>query len=112
MKVIRAVRDTRGNVIQKVPAGGVGRMKCPKCSMGNCTAQNMPNGRRVMKCNNCGASYVVSPMTSPKVAQPGAIQPRTQYTGHHHPATRPAARPLPAQRPPNRPIASPTPRGR
>lgn len=99
MRIIRSVRDNRGNVIAKTPAGGVGRLKCPKCS-GNCTAQHMPNGKRVMKCGNCSASYVVGAMSSPKVAQPGAIQPHTLHT-HHHP-TRPAARP----------VVAPTPRGR
>jgi hypothetical protein len=88
-KIIRSVRDTRGNVIQKQPAGGAGRLKCPRCS-GNCTAQSMPNGKRVMACQKCGASYVVGAMSSVKVPQPGAVAPHTKHT--HHPA-RPAAAP-------------------
>lgn len=99
-KVIRSVRDTRGNVFQKVPAGGVGRLKCPRCS-GNCTASHMPNGKRVMRCGQCGASYVTGALSSPKVAQPGAM-PASTLTTHHHPAARPAVHPT----------ASSTPRGR
>jgi hypothetical protein len=101
MKVIRSVRDTRGNVIQKQPSGGVGQLKCPKCGLGRCTSKTMPNGRRVMQCNSCSASYVVGSMTSPRVAQPGAVAPTTRTT-HHHTAARPAVRPS----------ASPTPRSR
>jgi hypothetical protein len=97
MKVIRAVRTSQGNVVQKMPAGGVGRLRCPRCN-GVCTATNYPNGKRVLKCGGpCGGSYVVGALSNPKMPQPGAIQPHSRTT-HHHPAPRPAASPTPRPR--------------
>lgn len=74
MKVIRSVRDTRGNVVQKQPSGGAGRLRCPKCH-GLCTTQAMPNGKSVMRCP-AGHSYVVNALSSPKVPVPGALKRR------------------------------------
>jgi hypothetical protein len=74
MKVIRSVRDTRGNVIQKQPTGGAGRLRCPKCK-GICTSQTMPNGKSVMRCP-LGHSYVVQALSPARVPVPGAIKRR------------------------------------
>lgn len=75
MKIIRSVKDARGNIIQKQPPGGIGRLKCPKCQRGVTTAKVMPNGKRVLSCNSCGASYVVGSMDHKvHVPVPGSTQ--------------------------------------
>jgi hypothetical protein len=96
MKTIRAVRDARGNVLQKVPAGGVGRLRCPRCN-GICTSKTMPNGKSVLTCSGpCGGSYVTGAMSAPKMPQPGVIQPSARPARQH--PTHPAASPMPRPR--------------
>jgi hypothetical protein len=84
MRIIRSVRDARGNIIQKQPPGGAGRLKCPKCQRGVCSSKQMPNGKRIMSCTSCGASYVVGSMDRPHVAQPGStLKPRASLPTRH-----------------------------
>jgi hypothetical protein len=75
MKIIRGTRDHKGNVFQKTPAGGVGRHRCMKCQQ-LCTAQRLPDGKLVMKCGGCGASYTATSMDGPKAPRPGALPTR------------------------------------
>jgi len=77
MKIIRSVRDTRGNVIQKSPDGGVGRTRCPKCQM-LCTAQRAADGKQVMQCGGCGAAYVNTSMDAPKGRAAGVVPRRVE----------------------------------
>lgn len=76
MKIIRSVRDTKGNVIQKMPEGGIGQTRCPKCQM-VCTAQTLANGQAVTQCGGCGANYTSSAMDRPKAPAPGVVPRRT-----------------------------------
>ncbi len=75
MKIIRGTKDNKGNVFQKTPEGGVGRQRCMKCQ-NICTSQRLPDGKQVMKCGGCGASYTVSPLDAPKQPRPGALPTR------------------------------------
>jgi hypothetical protein len=77
MKIIRSVRDTRGNVIQKQPKAGAGQQRCPKCS-GMCTAQRSADGKLVMKCGSCGASYISRGLDAARKARPAASPTRLQ----------------------------------
>ncbi len=72
-RIIRSVKDARGNIIQKQPPGGLGRLKCPKCQHGVCVAKTYPNGKRVQSCQSCGASYVTGAMDRPHVPVPGSM---------------------------------------
>lgn len=72
MKVIRSVRDTRGNIIQKQPDAGVGAQRCMKCQC-LCTGQRKADGKMVMQCSGCGASYVNQSLDRPKTAQAGVV---------------------------------------
>jgi hypothetical protein len=75
MRIIRSVRDARGNVFQKQPTGGAGRLRCSRCS-GVCTAQRLPNGKQVMRCGSCGASYTTTPLGGARAPVPGAVPKR------------------------------------
>lgn len=75
MKIIRSVKDTRGNIIRKQPAAGIGQLRCSKCQ-NMCTTKRLPGGKVVMQCTACGANYVSSPMDGPKQARPGALPKR------------------------------------
>lgn len=75
MKIIRSVRDARGNTFQKQPQGGVGRTRCPKCS-NLCIAQRMPDGKEVMACQGCGANYVSQSMDAQVKPGPNALPTR------------------------------------
>ena len=56
MRIIRSVRDTKGNTIQKQPQNGAGRIRCMKCQQ-LCTAVLRPDGSKVIQCQGCGAQY-------------------------------------------------------
>lgn len=75
MKIIRSVRDANGNVIQKQPEGGVGRLRCPKCQ-GLCVQQARPDGTPVMACGSCGAAFTRTSMDPTVKQQPGAVPTR------------------------------------
>lgn len=72
MKIIRSVRDAKGNTFQKQPAGGTGRIRCPKCSM-IATPQLLPGGKSVMQCGSCGANYTMTGLDRPKEPTPGVV---------------------------------------
>jgi hypothetical protein len=74
MRVIRSVRDTHGNVIRKQPPGGTGQQRCMKCQ-NMCLPKRLPNGKVVMRCSGCGASYVNTALDTkpvPQLPRPGA----------------------------------------
>jgi hypothetical protein len=75
MRIIRGTRDAKGNVFQKQPAGGTGRIRCMKCQ-NLCTRQRMPDGREVMKCGGCGAAYAITQMSGPRALRPGEVPKR------------------------------------
>ena len=72
MKIIRSVRDAKGNLIQKQPEGGVGRHRCMKCQ-GLCIPVRLPNGTQVMQCQGCGANYVSQSLDAKKPPRPGVV---------------------------------------
>lgn len=74
-KVIRSLRDARGNVIQKQPEHGVGQQTCMKC-LRMCVSTRMPDGTVVMKCTGCGASHMGKPLDGPRDPKPGHVPPR------------------------------------
>ena len=101
-RVIRSVRDARGNVIQKQPTAGVGQQRCMKCQR-ICTAQRLPNGKQVMKCGGCGATYTSKRLDVPKVVNPNGQVPRKTVKPAQRPVTmvpRPVAAPRRPQRAP------------
>lgn len=72
MKIIRSVRDAKGNIIQKQPEGGVGRHRCMKCQ-GLCIPVSLPSGKQVMQCQGCGANYTTQSLDAPKAPRPGVV---------------------------------------
>jgi hypothetical protein len=72
MKIIRGTQDAKGNVFEKQPDGGTGRMRCMKCHQ-LVTPQTMPDGKQVMQCGGCGATHTSSPMDRPQQPMPGAL---------------------------------------
>ena len=101
MKIIRSLRDAKGNLIQKQPAGGVGRQRCMKCQ-NLCVPTRMSNGAMVMQCRGCGATYACRPIDTPKTAssiRPPQTRPTTNAIPQRMRAQRPGTRPAVAKRP-------------
>jgi hypothetical protein len=72
MKIIRGTQDAKGNVFQKQPEGGTGRLRCMKCTS-LITPQVLPDGSRVMQCGGCGANHTISAMDRPPPPAPNAL---------------------------------------
>ena len=72
MKIIHAQQDSRGNVFEQIPAGGVGRMRCMKCLV-LVTPAILPDGTQVMRCTGCGASQQSASMDKPPGLGPNAL---------------------------------------
>ncbi len=84
MKIIRSVKDTRGNVIRKQPAGGMGQQRCMKCH-NICGIKRLPGGKVVMQCVGCGANYVSSALDGPRPARLGALPKRAPQRSARRP---------------------------
>lgn len=72
MKIIRGTQDNKGNVFEKQPEGGTGRMRCMKCSQ-LVVPSALADGRQVMQCIGCGANHVSTSMDRPPPAPLGAL---------------------------------------
>ena len=72
MKIIRSVRDTQGNIIQKQPDVGTGQQRCLKCH-NMCITQRRADGKTVSVCGGCGAQYVSQGLGGPKPLKIGAV---------------------------------------
>ena len=101
MKIIRSLRDAKGNLIQKQPTGGVGRQRCMKCQS-LCVPSKLNNGATVMQCRGCGATYVCRALDAPKrtsAIKPQRPPPTTNAIPQRMRARKPGTRPAVAKRP-------------
>ena len=76
MRIIRGTRDAKGNIITKQQEGGVARLRCMKC-LRLAIPTTLPNGKQVLKCQGCGATFTSTAMDSkaaptrpPRVTRP------------------------------------------
>lgn len=78
MRIIRGTRDAKGNIITKQQEGGVGRVRCMKC-LRIAVPVTLPNGKQVLKCQGCGASFTSAPLdrNATPVRPPRVTRPRT-----------------------------------
>lgn len=72
MKIIRGTQDAKGNVFQKQPDGGTGRLRCMKCGQ-LAIATTLTTGKAVMQCQGCGMQSTISAMDRPQPAAPNAL---------------------------------------
>lgn len=78
MRIIRGTQDAKGNIFQKQPEGGTGRMRCMKCQC-LVVPVTLAGGKQVMQCMGCGANHTTAPMDKPYTPPPGTVpklQPR------------------------------------
>lgn len=60
-KIIRGTQDAKNRTILKQPAGGAGRVRCPKCQ--NLAVQEVAgDGKPRYRCTGCGSTITSKPL--------------------------------------------------